>query len=129
MSIYQLSRITNENFNLPPFRDPHHSASAVSLIGGGTNPKPGKVSLAHHGVLFLDERPGFPKRILDCLCYASKPSAVQLLLSLLEACQLLSNTICCIFFGRYHIIILALVPLPVLDFIGKYKSGTILASK
>lgn len=67
MSIYQLSGITKENFNLPPFRDPHHSASAVSLIGGGTNPKPGEVSLAHHGVLFLDEMAEFPKRTLDML--------------------------------------------------------------
>jgi magnesium chelatase family protein len=67
MSIYQLAGITNNNFKVPPFRDPHHSASAVSLIGGGTNPKPGEISLAHHGVLFLDEMAEFPKRTLDML--------------------------------------------------------------
>lgn len=55
MSIYQLAGITKDNFHLPPFRNPHHSASAVSLVGGGANPKPGEVSLAHRGVLFLRE--------------------------------------------------------------------------
>lgn len=67
LSIYQLAGIANANYQLPPFRDPHHSASATSLIGGGTNPRPGEVSLAHHGVLFLDEMAEFPKRTLDML--------------------------------------------------------------
>src|SRR5699024_3260386 len=67
MSIYQLAGMTNDNYQIPPFRDPHHSASAVSLIGGGANPKPGEVSLAHRGVLFLDEMAEFPKRTLDML--------------------------------------------------------------
>ncbi|RDW21442.1 magnesium chelatase [Oceanobacillus arenosus] len=67
MSIYQLAGVTKVDFLTPPFRDPHHSASAVSLIGGGANPKPGEVSLAHRGVLFLDEMAEFPKRTLDML--------------------------------------------------------------
>lgn len=50
-----------------PFRAPHHTASSVSLIGGGRQPKPGEVSLAHHGVLFLDEIPEFPRTTLDVL--------------------------------------------------------------
>ena len=66
-AIHSAAGLIRDHVSQPPFRDPHHSASAPALMGGGGIPQPGEVSLAHYGVLFLDELPHF------------KPSALNLL--------------------------------------------------
>ncbi|MCM1960818.1 YifB family Mg chelatase-like AAA ATPase [Acinetobacter modestus] len=65
-SIYSVAN-AQHTFGQRPFRAPHHTASAIALVGGGSQPKPGEITLAHLGVLFLDELPEFDRKVLEVL--------------------------------------------------------------
>ncbi|WP_415895510.1 YifB family Mg chelatase-like AAA ATPase [Neptuniibacter sp. PT34_22] len=68
-AVYSITQSSSDT-RLPrkrPFRAPHHTASSVALVGGGGNPKPGEISLAHQGILFLDELPEFSRKVLEVL--------------------------------------------------------------
>jgi len=66
--IHSIAGTLKENLiTEPPMRSPHHTASYVAMVGGGTSPKPGEVTLAHRGVLFLDEFPEFDRKLIDAL--------------------------------------------------------------
>jgi magnesium chelatase family protein len=72
LEVASVVSVSNQTFDhkiwgVRPFRTPHHTASAAAMVGGGSSPKPGEISLSHHGVLFLDELPEYPRHVLEVL--------------------------------------------------------------
>ena len=65
--IHSVAGLERKSHTTPAYRTPHHTASSAAMVGGGSHPQPGEISLAHRGVLFLDELPEFPRRVLEVL--------------------------------------------------------------
>lgn len=76
--LYSLARLHTDVITQRPFRSPHHTSSLISIIGGGTQANPGEISLAHTGVLFMDELPEYPRSVLESLRQPLEDRAVSI---------------------------------------------------
>jgi len=86
-AVYSIAAHSSDfNWHQRPFRAPHHTASAIALVGGGSNPRPGEISLAHAGVLFLDELPEFSRQVLEVLREPLESGEVRISRAKAQAC-------------------------------------------
>ncbi len=100
-SIHSIAGLTSELVSNPPFRAPHHTASYASLVGGGTIPKPGEITLAHRGVLFLDEFPEFGQKVIETLRQPLEEHVIHI-----------SRTKGSVYFPAHFILVAAMNPCP-----------------
>lgn len=87
-AIYSIAGVKEHRLlaGIRPFRTPHHTASAVALVGGGSNPRPGEISLAHQGVLFLDELPEYSRQVLEVMREPLESGVINISRAALQTC-------------------------------------------
>lgn len=116
-SIHSILGLTTELISTPPFRAPHHTSTYSALIGGGNIPKPGEVTLAHRGILFLDEFAEFDRRVIEALRQPLESRVVNI-----------SRTKGSVYFPAHFMLVAAMNPCPCGFFTSKKKTCTCTAA-